>query len=592
MKKLLGLLLVCGMVLTGCGNSSSGDKLTTYKDYELASREITSLNYLGDYQAINLQVASNFVDGLFEHNSSGDLINALATNFEKNEDATKWTFTLRDDVKWLNRDGSEYADLKAEDFVTAIKYSLTASNLSYNVSMITTFIQGAEAYYDASEAGMATDELWNQVGVKAIDGKTIEYTMVGPKPYFMTALTYGCYYPVNAEFLATTGDQFGVDPDHILYNGCYLMDEFEKDSRKSYVKNDKYWDKENVPFEKVEVVIIESLSRAYDLFETGEVDRAVLTTENMKVLGDTNDERLVETPTGPYSYVIWFNHDQANNPDWNTATDNENFRKAWFYGINPLEYQKRINLLNPTSLNNTTYTSSGLVKTSDGIDYTKLPELADFTGEGVEQLQPEKAKEYKAKAMEELSAQGVTFPIKVHFAYRTGDQNQEATYQVVKASFEESLGKDFIEIVGEPFILTAQSEVYAQNKQSFVLNGWGADYGDPHNYLVQLTKEGTMNKNYVHFEDPELDKMIEEADKVLDLDERYHAFAKIEAYVLDKAYVSPFVTDGHEVQVTKINDYSKPNAKYGMASRKIKYWESQTEPYTKEDYAKFASETK
>lgn len=593
MKKLLGALLVCAMVLTGCGSQSGGgDQLSVYHDYETANREVTSFNYLGDYQAINLQVVTNFVDGLVEHDENGKLINALAESYEKNEDATVWTFKLKDGIKWLKRDGSEYADVKAEDFVTAVKYTLTAANKSSNIPMVTSFIKGAEEYYKASDEGTATDELFENVGVKALDDKTIEFTMVASKPYFDTALTYGCFYPVNADFLKEVGETaFGSDPDKILYNGCYLMKEFTKDSYKEYVRNEKYWDVKNVPFETVQVTIIESLSRAYDMFATGELDRAVLTPENIMVLNKEGSEyydNLVETPAGPYSYVIWFNHEQAGNPDWNAATNNINFRKAWYYGINPTEYQKRTNPINPSALNNNTYTASGLVSTSDGTDYTKLDELKAFNGDGITQYQPEKAAEYKAKAMEELSAQGVTFPIKVSYPYQNGNQTSEETFQVVKGSFEESLGSDFIVVEGLPYIKSATSELYSKNLQSIQISGWGADYGDPQNYLVQLTQEGTMNQNYIHFTDNELDKMVAEADKILDLDTRYHEFAKIEAYVLENAYVVPIMVDGHQVELTKVNDYSKPNAKYGMASKKIKYWETKNEPYTKAEYEEAA----
>lgn len=589
MKKLMGSLLALAMVLTGCGSSSNSDGLSVYHDYEVSSREITTLNYLGDYQAINLQVVTNFVDGLVEHDQNGQLIKALASDYTKNDDATVWTFTLRDGLKWLRRDGSEYADVTAEDFVTAVKYTLTAENKSNNVSMITTFLKGAADYYNASKEGTATDEMFANVGVKALDEKTVEFTLEAGKPYFDTVLTYGCFYPVNAQFLEEIGaDSFGSDPDKILYNGCYLMDEFSQGSFKSYVKNEKYWDPDNVPFDKVEVTILESQSRAWDMFQTGELDRAVLTQD--QVMLEKDNDNLVETPTGIYSYVIWFNHDQVDNPDWNKATNNLNFRKAWYYGLDITEYQKRVNSLNPSALDNNTYTAAGLAATSDGTDYTKLEELKEFNGDGVVRRDEAKAAEYKAKAIEELTAEGVSFPIKVSFAYQSGNQTSEETYQVIKQSFEESVGKDLIEIVGVPYIKSSTQEIYAKGLQSFIISGWGADFGDPFNFLDQLTSTGTMNTNYIKYNDENLDNMVKEADKILDLDTRYHEFAKIEAYVLENAYVVPVYVDGHELEVTKINDYSKPNAKYGMACKKIKYWESKSEPYTRAEYEEFAAQ--
>ena len=590
MKKTVGSLLVAALLLTGCGSNSSNSGLKVYHDYETQSREVTSFNYLSDFQATNAQVYANFVDGLVENDNKGQIVESLAKDYSANDTKDVWTFHLRDGLKWLRQDGSEYGDVTAQDFVTAVKYSLDAENGSNNTSMITAFIKGADEYYEASEAGTATDEMFENVGVKAVDDKTVEFTLVGSKPYFDTVLTYGCYYPVNAEFLDEVGkENFGSEPDKILYNGCYLMDTYENGANKSYVKNEKYWDKDKVTFDRVEITMLETSSRALDMFETGELDRATLTQD--QVLTEQGNENLVETPTGKYSFVIWFNHKQDGNDNWNKAVDNVNFRKTWFYGLDTTELRKRLNSINPDKIINQAYTASGLVQTSDGTDYTKLDELKEFTGDGVVQLQPEKAKEYKAKAMEELQAQGVTFPVKVMYAYKSGDQASEESYRILKQSFEDSLGSDFIDVEGVSFIKSSTSEIYAKSLQSIMISGWGADYGDPYNFLDQLTEEGTMNVNYVKYNDEKLNQMVEDADKVLDLDERYHAFAKVEAYVLDQAYVIPAYTAGHEIQMTKINDYSKPTSKYGMANLKIKNWESKEEAYTTEEYEKLEAES-
>lgn len=592
MKKLIGSLLACALVLTGCGsNSGNGEGLTVYRDYETTNREIQSFNYLTTYQATDSQVLSNFVDGLVEHDNKGNLLNALAEDYTHNENYDVWTFTLRDGLKWVDRDGNEVADVTAHDFVSAIKYGLTASNLSSNVSMITAFLAGAQEYYDATDAGTATDEMFENVGIKAIDDKTIEYTLVGPRPYFPTVLTYACYNPMPTDFVAEIGeDQFGTSPDTILYNGCYRMGEYTQFSYKTYVKNESYWDKENVPFEEVQVTILESSSRAWEMFQTGELDRATLTQDQVVTEMDNNNENLVETPAGKFSYVIWFNFQEEGNPDWNAAVANENFRKAFFYGVDLSDFRARINAMNPDKLINNAYTASGLVSTSDGTDYTKLEELSEYTGEGATIYQPEKAAEYRAKAIEELTAAGVSLPVTVHYPYKSGDQTSEETLAIVKSSFENSVGSDLIKIEGVSYVTSAQSEIYAQNRQSIMISGWGADYGDPYNFLSQLTAEGTMNTNYIHYVDEELDAMVEEANQILENDDRYHAFAAVEDYVLDKAYVIPAYVSGYEVEVTKINDFSKPNAKYGNASQKIKFWESQTEAYTQEEWAALEAE--
>ena len=84
--------------------------------------------------------------------------------------------------------------------------------------------------------------------------------------------------------------------------------------------------------------------------------------------------------------------------------------------------------------------------------------------------------------------------------------------------------------------------------------------------------------------DTTYDKMVDDANAIVDLDERYHAFASCEAYLLENAYVVPLYTGGHEFQVTRVNDYSKPSSRYGVCDRKIKYWETQKDAYTAKEY--------
>lgn len=596
-RKILTATLGMTLLLTGCGSSGSGSALSEYHDYETQNREYETLNYLASNSSADFNVVANFVDGLVEHTNKAELVPALAESYEKNEDATVWTFKLREGIPWLKRDGSEYAEVTADDFVEAIKWAVDAKNSSTNLEMVTSFIKGAKEFAEASESGEITDENFDEkfdemVGAKAIDDYTVEYTLVSSKPYFDTVTAYGAYYPVNGDFIDEVGSDFGTDADNLLYNGCYLMGDYEKDAYKTYIKNDKYWDSDNVPFDKVTVQMIESQNRAFEMFQTGELDRAVLTQDQAITELANNNENLVETRTNAYAYSMYFNYNQSDNPNWNTAIANENFRKAWYYGIDPTELEKRTNPNNPSVLDSNTYTSSGLVSTSDGTDYTKLEELEKFNGDDVTQYQPELAAEYKAKAMEELAAQGVTFPIRVGIAYQSGNQTDEETFQVRKATFENCLGTDFIEVYGVSYIKSSRSEVTTPSLQSITISGWGADYGDPFNYLYQMCSydDVYMNNNLSHLTDEKFDEMVMKANDIVDLDERYHAFAAAEAYLLENAYVVPLYTGGHEIQVTKVNDYSKPDAKYGIANKKIKYWEAKSEAYTTEEYEKLEKE--
>ena len=187
MKKFLSSLLVAAMAFTlaGCSGSKSSGGLKTFNDYQTQSNEMETFNYLVSASSVDLNVLPNCVDGLLENDTNGGVKECLAEKWDHNDDTTEWTFTLRDGLKWYDSKGEEVADLTAEDFVTALKWILTDSNGSNNTSMPREMIKGAAEYNDASIAGadQATlDELWKNVGVEAVDEKTVKYTMVAPKP--------------------------------------------------------------------------------------------------------------------------------------------------------------------------------------------------------------------------------------------------------------------------------------------------------------------------------------------------------------------------------------------------------------------------
>lgn len=590
MKKLLSMLLVCALLLVGCNNKqNSSQKLTEYRDYDTQNQEITTLNYLTTNTSVDIRVVANFVDALLEYDADGKLIGDLAKDYSHNEDATEWTFKLRDGLKWVTHTGEVYGDVTAEDFVSGIKYILTANNGSQNVNNVTSFLKGANEYYEASKAGTATEELFKNVGVEAVDEKTVKYTLAAPKPYFDSVVTYITWFPVNQKFVDEVGpENFGTDKDKILYNGCYRMTDYQNGASKEYVKNEHYWDKKNVPFEKVTVTMLESLNKAYSMYEINELDHASLTQDEIKIQAD--NEHLVETRGGGRSAQIYFNYEQVGNENWNQAVSNVNFRKAWFYGVDPTPYHERTNPINPDSLMNNLYTCGVIVKDSKGTYYKDFEELKAYANGLYDEA---KFKEAKEKAVEELSAQGVTFPVEVGLPYNSGNQTAEETFLILKDSIEKCLGDDFVTVTGIPYIKSATSEIYEKGLQSIALVGWAPDYNDPYDFLRHMTdtEDGYMNKNYSHISDPTYDALVLEANQIVDLDERYHAFAKAEDYYLQQAYSVPFYVDGHEIQVTRVNDYSKPYS-FTSVGRKIKFWETKADGYTQEEYAKFAEEAK
>ena len=254
------------------------------------------------------------------------------------------------------------------------------------------------------------------------------------------------------------------------------------------------------------------------------------------------------------------------------------------------------------SCENNVYTMDGFCYTSDGTDYTELVKkelgLAEENGKTPVRLDRTKADEYKQKAIEELTAQGVTFPVEVDYYIASSNQTALDTATVLKQVFEDSLGEDFVTLNIDTYVSSVRKEVYEPQLQSIAITGWIPDYGDPQNYMSQETY-GNDNAYYTilvsnanDLEDNEQNKaildlykeftaLVEAADAISEKDARYAAYAKAEAFLLNHAMNIPVYHDIGWV-LTKINPYSQMNAVYGIQNWKIKNWETNVDGYSTE----------
>ena len=364
--------------------------------------------------------------------------------------------------------------------------------------------------------------------------------------------------------------------------------------------------------------MIESADVGYTLFENGEVDYVQLSESNLStILGNESHEfydNLVENKPTKYSWQVYWNYNKLNEdktPDenFNKAVANEAFRKSIMYGWDNIEYLKRHNTVNPLKCENSFYTMVGLCYTTDGKDYTELVQEklgleTSYNGETLVHLNKEQAEAYKAQAIEELSAIGVTFPVVLDYYISGSNQTALDTANVMKNSLENSLGADYITLNIKTYISSFTQEVRNASLHGFYISGWGADYGDPMNYLSQelLNYDNAYYAaNFRNLDDitptdwnaelladaQTFTDMVWEADKIVDIDARYEAFAEAEAFMIENALAHPLY---YQIQwtLTKINPYSKPNAMYGVCNNKYKNWETSVEPYTTEEIAAMA----
>ena len=618
-------------------NSTGATPLKEFISFESGNRELESWNMLYTQKAEDANVVTNLWDGLLSFDRYDKVVPAIASSWEHNEDATVWTFHLRDDVDWVDCNGEVKAHLTSKDFLVGFEWVMNAiKNEANNTSMPNDTIVGAYEYYELTkEAGDAAadmtyeDMLAAGVGIEAPDDYTLVFTCPSACPYFDTVAAYNSFYPVAPALIEELGvDGFrSCDNTTMWYNGPYVVEEYIQGNTKSYIPNPNYYDAANVSrFERFTVTMISDGSISLQLYQNRELDEVDLGESNITTIqSDPSNEynqQLCEKRAKKFSYCFIFNYDKKNTdgtPDenWNKAIANKAFRQCFSKGMVLNKFFARYNPINPLKCENDFFTMKGLCYTSDGTDYTNLvaKEMGldgeAYDGKTMKRLRANNGDitELKKQAMEELSAIGVTFPVHCSYYILAGSTSALDSATVLKQCFTDSFGDDFIVLDINTFVSSTMKEVVAPKLQSFVHMGWGADFGDPINFLTQIIVHddnayyscnmtniaGIVNNGPASYQTElvaayeKFTDLVNEGRAIVDdTDARYAAFAKAEAYFLDENLIFPTVYDITWC-LTHVNEYSKINAMYGPCNYKAVNWETSEEAYTTEQYDAFAA---
>ena len=634
-KRLLSLLLVLTLAfsLVACGGekapettgASSADPTETAQAVTenavyrtLYSAEVTTLNYLITGQTNELSIAANVVDCLVEYDAYGNVEPALATSWEQNEDATVWTFKIREGVMWVDKDGNEVAPVTANDWVSSVYYACDANNDSSTQYTLSSLVN-ADEYYEWTAYQMAlatatdgTDEAGNAVkiiinedgeeeilepveevaiesiGVKAIDDYTLEFTLEAPRPYFISMLSFGPFMPVNGEFLAECGDKFGTSNEYLLYNGAFVLSTYEPQQKRILTKNASYWEAECVYLDAVQQTYnAEASSISATMYQSGEVDSASVSSNLLSaMLADPATAELIHPTRSDTSYSYWYlfnfdpNFDAEFEPEnWEIAVNSENFRKSIVHAFNRMPALATHDRVDPVSLKNNTITPAAFAAASK--DFAYYGDLAAYT-EG-DYFDEAKALDYKAAAIEELTAAGATFPVKMLVCYNPTTSNWAEECQVVEQTIENILGTDYVDIVIQAGPETGfLGAIRRTGNYAFMKCNWGADYADPETWTDPFTwyEDGNQNTySFIFKSENETTKalyaeymaLVDAAKAITDdMDARYEAFAKAEAFLLDHAFAIPFSISSRSYQMCNLNVFEGQYASFGMASLRYK----------------------
>ena len=358
----------------------------------------TTWDIFSSYLASDSSAIVNTYDGLFEYDCEGYIQPALATSFEVSEDGCTYTFYLRQGVKWVDSQGRELAEVVADDFVAGMQHLLDAQGgLEYLAGSGGCGILNADAYM----AGEIAD--FSEVGVKALDDYTVQYTLEEPCTFFDTMLGYSVFAPLCRSYYTSLGGKFGpeydpsaegytygLDPSSIAYCGPYLVTSATDNYSIVFSANESYWNKDNINIKKIVWMFNDGsdVTQSYRDALSGKLDSAALNTATLETAKAEGifDQYAYVSRTDATSYVAYINLNRtafANTNDetkvvspqtkedaarTNAAVSNVHFRRALAFSVDRGAYNAQMvgEDLKYTSLRNS-YTPANFVFLSEDV---------------------------------------------------------------------------------------------------------------------------------------------------------------------------------------------------------------------------------
>ena len=625
---LAGVTLLASGVLAACSGSSAKGRNTFSYTYET---DPDNLNYLTTGKAATANITSNVIDGLMENDRYGNFVPSMAEDWSVSQDGLTYTYTIRKDAKWYTSEGEEYAAVKAQDFVTGLKYA--ADNKSEALYLVQDSIKGLDAYVK----GEVKD--FSEVGIKAIDDQTVQYTLNKPESFWNSKTTMGVLAPVNEEFLTSKGSDFAkaTDPSSILYNGPYLLKSLVAKSSVEFEKNPNYWDKDNVHIDKVKLSFWDGqdTNKPAETFKAGGFSTARLfpTSASYPETEKEFKDNIVYTPQDSSTYLIGTNIDRQSYKYTSKTTDeqktstkkallNKDFRQAIAFGIDRTAYTSQINgESGATKLLRNLFVPPTFVQ-ADGKNFGELvkeklvtygDEWKDINLDDAQDglYSPEKAKAEFAKAKTALQAEGVQFPIHLDMPVDQTSTTKVQRVQSLKQSLEATLGTDNVVVdiqqlqKDEVQNVTYFAESAAGEDWDLSDNvGWTPDFADPSTYLdIIKPSVGENTKTYLGFDAgtnnaaakqvglEDYEKMVVEAgNENTDVSKRYDKYAAAQAWLTDSALIIPISSQTGRPMLSKMVPFTLPFAYSGNKGTTepllYKYLELQDKPVTADEYQK------
>lgn len=465
------------LLLTACGEESSEKAVGTEKEKQVvhytAPTEMATMDTVLMTDINSSNYSGHTIVGLLKINEKGEPVPAIAVDMGTvSDDGLTYTFKLRDDATWSNGD-----PVTANDFVFAWQRLVDpATGASYAYL--------AENIENAPEI-MTGDKSPSELGIKALSDYELQITLTQPTPYFNSLLAFSPFLPQNEAFVEEQGTQYGTTSEAVLANGPFVMEDWDGTGLTwKLVKNEEYYDADEVHINEIDVQVLKETSTAVNLFESGEVDNAQLTGEMAKVYKDDPNAVIHEKARTSY---IDFNYE-------NEQLQNQNLRKAISLVIDRKELVDSV--IGDGSNDIYGFMPQNFATNPEtGKDFTE--EATDYFDYDVEQ-----AKDLWEKAKDELGTDTLTLSF-----VGDDDEKSKKISEYVQGQIQNNLDGISVQLRNVP----KKNRLEFANKNEFdlLLTGWGADFRDPVNFMDLLYSTSAYNEG--GYANEEFDALLEKA---------------------------------------------------------------------------------
>ncbi|PTX59329.1 oligopeptide transport system substrate-binding protein [Melghirimyces profundicolus] len=506
LTKMVALLAILSMTfLAACGGGSDAGGTEEAKQVlnaGYAPSEPPDLNPNTATDSTSGFVLRHTMEGLTRMSEDGQPIPGVADKWEPNEDGTKITFHLRDDAKWSNGD-----PVKAEDFEYAWKRVLdpeTAADYAYQLF----YLKNGEKY----NAGKADKD---EVGVKAVDDKTLEVELEKPTPYFMSLTSFYTLFPVNKS-VAEENKDWAADAKTFVGNGPFKLKEWKHDEKLTLVKNENYWNKGKVKLDQINLPIITDAKTGYQQYKSGELDVGDSTILPTELVASALEKGEAKSDKIPASYFYMFNTKEK-------PFNNAKIRKAFALAIDRKSIVENV--------------SQGGQGPATGFVPWQMPDHAEekpWVETREDYLQPTAQADEAKKLLEEgMKEEGIDKLPEIAISYNT-DEGHKKIAEAIQQMWKKNLDVDVK-------LNNMEWKVYLDKTKSGDYQigrlGWLPDYIDPMTFMDMWVTGG--GNNDTKWSNKKYDKLIKEAKSTDDQKVRMEKMHEAEELLMEEMPIMP-----------------------------------------------------